>query len=150
MLVTTQPTVSSWTAHTLEQRRIQSHILGLGIDVAANRNLVRAEAGEIELACVYSDRRQTVQAASLILVTSRQPNNQLYLDLTADAEALRAAGIDRVQAIGDCDVPATIAVAVYDGHQVARELDAPPLTDLDMPFRREHIALDTKPINLTR
>ena len=140
-LVTTHPTVSSWTANTLEQHRIQSHILELGIDVVASHNLVRIEASEIELACLYSDRRSTVPAASLVMVTSRQPNNQLYLDLIEDPAALRAAGIDSVQEIGDCDVPATIAVAVYDGHRVARELDAPPPDDPDMPFRREHIAL---------
>jgi dimethylamine/trimethylamine dehydrogenase len=140
-LVTTHPTVSSWTANTLEQHRIQSHILELGIDVVASHNLVRIEAGEIELACLYSDSRRTVPAAALVMVTSRQSNNQLYLDLIEDPAALRAAGIDSVQAIGDCDVPATIAVAVYDGHRVARELDAPPPDDPDMPFRREHIAL---------
>ncbi|HXV24396.1 MAG TPA: NADH:flavin oxidoreductase, partial [Alphaproteobacteria bacterium] len=74
-------------------------------------------------------------------VTSRIPNNELYLALTAVDDRLSAAGIASVRAIGDCDVPATIAAAVYDGHRAARELDAPP-ADPDLPFRREHIALD--------
>ena len=38
------------------------------------------------------------------------------------------------------DAPATIALAVSDGHLAARELDAPP-ENPDLPFRREEIAL---------
>jgi dimethylamine/trimethylamine dehydrogenase len=75
------------------------------------------------------------------MVTSRQPNNRLYLDLIGDPQALAAAGIASVQAVGDCDAPSTIAAAVYDGHRMAREMDAPS-ADPDLPFRREHIALD--------
>ena len=45
------------------------------------------------------------------------------------------------QALGDCDAPSNIALAVYDGHLAARELDAPPANP-DMPFRREEVALD--------
>lgn len=51
-----------------------------------------------------------------------------------------AAGVTSVQAIGDCDVPATIAAAVHDGHRAARELDEAPANP-DLPFRREHILL---------
>jgi dimethylamine/trimethylamine dehydrogenase len=61
--------------------------------------------------------------------------------LAADGERLKAAGIKSLQAIGDCDTPSSIAAAVYDGHRAARELDAPP-AEPDMPFRREHVALD--------
>jgi len=141
-LVTTESVVSAWTNHTLEQHRIQARILEMGIEVIAKHNVVLVKAGEVELACLYTGRRQSIEAASLVMVTSRQPNNGLYLDLIGDFEALAAAGIAGVQAIGDCDVPSTIAAAVYDGHRVAREIDAPP-ADPDLPFRREHIALDT-------
>ena len=140
-LVTTEAVVSAWTSHTLEQHRIQARTLDLGIGVITKHNLVRAGAGEVELACFYTDRRQALEAGSLVMVTSRQPNNGLYLDLIGGFEALDAAGIASVQAIGDCDVPSTIAAAVYDGHRAAREMDAPP-DDPDLPFRREHIALD--------
>ena len=74
------------------------------------------------------------------MVTSRLPNDALYLALTGDGDGLDRAGIVSVQAIGDCDAPATIAAAVHDGHRAARELDDPP-ADPDLPFRREHIEL---------
>jgi dimethylamine/trimethylamine dehydrogenase len=140
-LATTESVVSAWTSHTLEQHRIQARILNLDIAVVANHNVTRISAGEVELACLFTDRRQTIAATSLVMVTSRQPNNGLYLDLVGDCEALSAAGIASVESIGDCDVPSTIAAAVYDGHRAAREMDAVP-DDPDLPFRREHIALD--------
>jgi dimethylamine/trimethylamine dehydrogenase len=140
-LVTTESVVSAWTTHTLEQHRIQARVLELGIDVIAKHNLAGIGAAEVELACLYTDRRRTVAAASVVMVTSRQPNDRLYLDLIGDPQSLARAGIASVQAIGDCDAPSTIAAAVHDGHRMARELDAPP-ADPDLPFRREHIALD--------
>ena len=72
--------------------------------------------------------------------TSPKPNDALRLELIGDREKLAAAGILSVQAIGDGDVPSTIAAAVYDGHRAARELDAD--IDPDLPFRREHIHLE--------
>ena len=134
-LVTTAPEVSSWTHNTLEQHRIQARVLELGIEVVTAHNVADISATEVELACVYTEHRQTVPAASVVMVTSRRPNNGLYLMLTEDPAKLAS-----VSAIGDCSNPSTIATAVYDGHRAARELDAPP-ADPDMPFRREHIAL---------
>jgi dimethylamine/trimethylamine dehydrogenase len=139
-LATTESVVSSWTSHTLEQARIQTRILELGISVVPSHNLAKVGAGEAELSCIYTERPQTVPAASVVMVTSRQPNDALRLELIGDQERLAAAGILSVRAIGDCDVPSTIAAAVYDGHRTARELDAD--IDPDLPFRREHIHLE--------
>jgi dimethylamine/trimethylamine dehydrogenase len=141
-LVSSESVVSAWTDHTLEQHRIQKRVLEMGIKVIPKHNLLQVEGGAVEIACLYTERRQVVDAASLVMITSRQPNNKLYLDLISDFEALADVGITSVQAIGDCDVPSTIAAAVYDGHRAAREMDAPPANP-DLPFRREHIALDT-------
>ena len=140
-LVTTESMVSAWTIHTMEQHRIQSRIMGLGVEVIASHNLTHIDATEAELACLYTERHRTIPAAAIVMVTSRIPNNELYLALTADDDRLSAAGIASVRAIGDCDVPATIAAAVYDGHRAARELDDAPANP-DLPFRREHILLD--------
>jgi dimethylamine/trimethylamine dehydrogenase len=141
-LATTESVVSAWTAHTLEQARIQTRILELGIAVVPLHNLSGIGGGEVELSCIYTGRRQTVPAASVVMVASRRPNDALRLELLGDDEGtLAAAGILSVRSIGDCDVPSTIAAAVYDGHRAARELDSPP-ENPDMPFRREHIRLE--------
>ena len=81
-----------------------------------------------------------IDAQSVILVTSRLPNEALYLDLAEDPRVLENTSIKSVTAIGDCFCPSTIASAVYEGHRVAREFDAAP-ENPDMPFRREEISL---------
>jgi dimethylamine/trimethylamine dehydrogenase len=140
-LVTPATQVSSWTEHTLEQHRIQAHVLELGIEVVTSKNITRIGSDSVETACVYTDRAGTLPAATVVLVTSRQPNDELLLELNADADRLADAGIKSVNAIGDCLCPSTIAAAVHDGHRVAREMDAPPANP-DMPFRREIISLE--------
>ena len=141
-LVTTAACVSPWTENTLEQHRIQSRLIELGVDIVTSHNLSAVGDGEVELACVYSDRRRALAAASVVMVTSRSPATGLYRALADDPAKLQAAGIKSVRATGDCDAPSTIALAVYDGHLAARELDAPPANP-DLPFRREEVALDT-------
>lgn len=139
-LATTQASVSAWTHHTLELSHIQTRILELGITVVTSHNLAAVRQGEAELACIYTGRRRTVPAASVVMVTSRQPNDSLRIELSADEVRLAAAGILSLQAIGDCDIPSSIAVAVYDGHRAARELDT--AVDPDLPFRREYIRIE--------
>jgi dimethylamine/trimethylamine dehydrogenase len=97
--------------------------------------------GTITTSCIYSEKENTIDANSVILVTSRLPNEQLYLDLSEQPAMLESAGIKSVTAIGDCLCPSTIASAVYEGHRVAREFDAAP-ENPDMPFRREEISLE--------
>ena len=65
--------------------------------------------------------RAACQAAStLVLVTSREPEDALYQELVGPEG--HAPGL-KVQRIGDCRQPALIAHAVYAGYQAARELD---------------------------
>ncbi len=140
-LVTPAAQVSSWTEHTLEQHRIQSHVLELGIEVVTSKNITRIGIDTVETTCVYTDRPDTLLAATVVLVTSRKPNDELLIELNADSGRLADAGISSLTAIGDCNCPSTIAAAVHDGHRVAREFDAPPKNP-DLPFRREEIRLD--------
>ena len=139
-LVTTAACVSSWTENTLEQHRIQARLIELGVDILASHRLSAVGDGEVELACVYTERTRKRAAGSVVMVISRRPADGLYRALVENREKLHAAGIKSVRAIGDCDAPATIALAVHDGHRVARELDAPP-ENPDLPFRREEIRL---------
>jgi dimethylamine/trimethylamine dehydrogenase len=139
-LVTTAPKVSAWTDHTLEQHRIQARIMEMGINIIASHNLARIGGDAVELACGYTDRRRNIPAASVVMVTSRQPHDGLYSELVADADRLAGAGIAELRAIGDCDAPSTIAAAIYEGHRAAREFDSE--VDPDLPFRREHIRIE--------
>ena len=112
----------------------------MGVDIVALHGLAALREGEAELACVFSDRRKTLPMGTVVMVTSRTPNDSIYRDLLADGQALEAAEIKSVAAIGDCLAPSTIAAAVYGGHKAARALDEP--VPEGVPFRRELTAID--------
>ena len=135
VLVTPAADVSHWTHNTMEQGRIQTRLLELGVEILAHHNLAAVGEGEVELACVFTDRRQTRKCGSAVLVTARFPQDGLYHDLTGNPESLAEVGVKSVTRIGDCLAPGTIAAAIYGGHRYARELDAPAPDGV--PFRRE-------------
>jgi dimethylamine/trimethylamine dehydrogenase len=135
-LVTPALAASAWTEFTLELQHIQTRLLELGIQIAANRNLIDFDGARAKIACVFTGRTSELPCASLVTVTARLPEEALYRALTAKPEALSAAGVKSVTAIGDALAPGTIAAAVYGGHRYARELDAPTAAG-PVPFARE-------------
>jgi dimethylamine/trimethylamine dehydrogenase len=77
-----------------------------------------------------------VEADGAVLVTQRLSDDALYRELVADPDALADAGIEAVYRIGDCVAPRFAADAIFDGHRLAREIDAEdPARPL--PYRRE-------------
>jgi dimethylamine/trimethylamine dehydrogenase len=141
-LVTPGDTASAWAGNTLEGVHINRQLRRLGIAVVTHHDVTRLAADHVEITCGYAGTRQQIAAASIVLVTSRLPNEELYLDLNARPAEMKEAGIKSVTRIGDCLAPGLIAHAVYHGHRYARELDAPPQGEV--PFKR-HLPLVTVP-----
>ncbi len=86
--------------------------------------------------CIYTDQTLDIQADAVVLVTSRQMNDDVWLALQAREPEWSDAGIRSVKVIGDAQAPGPIAWATYAGHRFARELDMPDIGD-QLPFRRE-------------
>ncbi|MCP3992565.1 MAG: FAD-dependent oxidoreductase, partial [Actinomycetia bacterium] len=128
ILATPANQVSTWTTHTEEQHRIQRQILELGIMVETGTSLAAIGDGVVTLECVYTGRTREIEAASVVMTTSRIPKDALYYALADRIE---------IQRIGDCLAPGTIATSVYSGHQYARELDVE--VPVDVRFRRERV-----------
>jgi dimethylamine/trimethylamine dehydrogenase len=76
------------------------------------------------------------QADAVVLVTQREPRDELYREVTANSERLGAEGIEAVYRIGDCVAPRLIADCVFDGHRLAREIDSPNPA-VPLPYLRE-------------
>jgi dimethylamine/trimethylamine dehydrogenase len=125
-LVTPANEVSTWTTHTEEQHRIQARTLGLGIVVETGTSVAAVGDGSATLECVFTGRLRDVEAATVVMATSRVPNDSLYHALVGRID---------IQRIGDCSAPGTIATSVYSGHRCAREMDAGQ--PVDVRFRRE-------------
>jgi len=136
-LLTPESKASVWTTHTLEQEKIQSRLMGLGVAIITSHKILKLSPGSATIASVYSqDHRRDIAFDTIIMVTSRQSEDSLYQDLVAHPHRFKT-----LRAIGDCHAPGTVAAAVYDGHSAARylESEADPYAVL---MRREMPALD--------
>ncbi|HVO03786.1 MAG TPA: FAD-dependent oxidoreductase [Candidatus Cybelea sp.] len=122
--VTPAPIVSEWTSHTNEQPMIQAQLMERGARLIFGQVLAGFDGSAVELTCLYTGRKQRIQAAALVPVTARQPERALYETLHARKDDWAVAGIRSVDLIGDAEAPGTIAHAVYSGHKLAREIDA--------------------------
>ena len=139
LLVTPAATISSWSEWTLEQEQTQKLLIELGVEFATQTDLVSADAGMVELTCVFTDRRTEKDCDSLVLISERIPNDTLYHLLQEKSENLSTAGIKTLKCIGDCLAPSTIAAAVYSGHLAARELESGQ--NEEVPFLRERVQI---------
>ena len=137
LLVTPAATISSWSELTLEQEQTQKLLIELGVEFATQTDLASADAGMVELTCVFTDRRTEKDCDSLVLISERIPNDELYHSLQEKSENLSEAGIKTLKCIGDCLAPSTIAAAVYSGHLAARELESDQQEEV--PFLRERV-----------
>lgn len=75
-------------------------------------------------------------ADAVVLVTQREPVDQIYHELASNPQRLAEEGIDAVYRIGDCVTPRLIADCVFDGHRLAREIDSED-PDSPLPYLRE-------------
>ena len=123
-LATPESLVSAWTINTVERDRIHARLMGLGVRIETNSVLVELAGKESILACVFTGDRRPLEAAHVVMVTSRNARDQLYHELVDRIDITR---------IGDCLAPGTIADCVRSGHLYAREIDA----DGEIHVRRE-------------
>ena len=125
--VTPAPDVSHWTHNTMEQGRIQTKLMTLGVTIIPLHNMTAIHPDHVELTCVYTDAVQHIPCGTIVPVAMRNARDGLFTALQGRASSLTR--------IGDCHAPGTIAAAVYAGHRYARELGEPPV--VGVPFRRE-------------
>jgi dimethylamine/trimethylamine dehydrogenase len=118
--ITPNGQVSEWSHYTGEQQQTQRQLLELGVEIHVSTAVEGFDGAALTLGCVYSNRRWRQSASTLVLVTSREPQEGLFRALVGEESA---ADSSVVQRIGDCRQPALIAHAVYSGHRAARELD---------------------------
>ncbi len=136
-LMTPASEVSTWTRNTMEQHAIQARLLELGAEIIPHRVVDAVTEEGVIASCVHTGAARPHEADSLILVTSRSPNDGLHRDLVARQNEWSDAGIASIDCIGDADAPATIAHAVFAGRRYAEELDEPATSGDTVPFKRE-------------
>ncbi|MET3108403.1 dimethylamine/trimethylamine dehydrogenase [Oxalobacteraceae bacterium GrIS 2.11] len=144
-LVTPSSKVSEYTDLTMEQFRIQSGLHKIGVHIHTTQQIAAVQSDSsgllVELTDVYSGVSTPLPCAALVMVTMRDPVDELFIELQARHADWGDAGIKQVQILGDALAPGTVAAAVYAGHRAARDLDAPAGLPDEVSFRREMIEI---------
>ncbi len=141
-IVTPAAQVSAWTVNTLEVDKIQRRLLLAGVTLRTSAALTAVGADKVTLASTYTGQLSEAAADSVVMVTARLPNEDLYQQLLARKEQGLIAS---VRAIGDAWAPGTIAAAVWSGRRYAEEFDAELPSNDVVPFRREVTQLHADP-----
>ena len=132
--VTSLEDISPLSHETLEQVFLKERLHEVGVRMHRTVTLERVEPGGITCADEFGEAFD-LEADAVVLVTQRISDDALYHELRADEERLAAEDIEAVYRVGDCVAPQLIADAIFDGHQLAREIDENPAVPL--PFVRE-------------
>ena len=109
-------------------------LVRIGVEVTGY-NLTMIETGGSAVYGDYGEGSKRIDCSSVVMVTSRLPNDALCYALMKSPASLSEAGILSVRRIGDAQAPGLIAAALWSGHRFARELDTPPPGDV--PFKRK-------------
>jgi dimethylamine/trimethylamine dehydrogenase len=132
-IITSSPMVSYWTQFTLEQEKIQSRLMGLGVKFLLQHKVLNIGSDVLTASCVITGRENALKQDAIVFVTDRTPNDHLYRELSI---AHTGGILDSLRLIGDAEAPGTIAQAVFAGHLAAREFDEIINPDVT-PFRIE-------------
>ena len=133
-IVTPDDTVASWSGNTLDYRHIQKRLHALGVKRLVSHNITAARPGGVQIENVWSGAASELACDAVISVTARLPNDTLHAAALSRRAEWEAAGVQRVECIGDALAPGLIAHAVYAGHRYAQEFDTAPTTAV--PFKR--------------
>jgi len=144
-LVTPSTSVSSWTEMTDEQLFIQTKLMRSGVKVVTTRSLVSVDKNALDIACTYTGATETLAFDTLVLVTSRAPEDALFQQLGENGHCDK---FESLSCIGDCDAPGAVVDAVHSGHRYARMFGAGTEGESGgypasaVSFKRERILLE--------
>lgn len=138
-IVTPTPDLAPRTYYTGEAGIIRPRLRELGVAVRTGRSITRFADGVARLESEF-EPSMDIPVETLVVVSRRTSTNDLYLQLAADPDQLKDAGIESVFQIGDCVAPRVLADAIFDGHRLAREIDSADPA-VPRPHRRERFVL---------
>ena len=124
--VTPAPEVAPYLRLTMEQERVIARLMELGIRIERLKQLKAICDDRIQFACVHGGAGLELPSVTVVVLTSKLPNDKIYHELAARETEWADAGIKSVSRIGDCEAPSIIAAAVHAGHRWAVELDNQP------------------------
>ena len=135
-MITPFPNLGPTLFFTGEAFKINRELRASGVEIIPSHAVTEIEGTTLRGIHAFGSEPVEWSADSVVLVTQREPCDELYRSISADEDRLREQGIDSVYRIGDCVTPRLIADCVFDGHRLAREIDSED-PSRPLPFRRE-------------
>ncbi len=153
-IVTDVANVAEYTAYTMELGNNKRMMHEKKIAQFTHHWPDQIEPGKVTLFYLYRDsaelfdqgngrfgRREgtetfDVACDSVILVTARVPNSDLFKELKARKSEWLENDIQAIYRIGDCLAPQQLMNAIFDAHRLAREFDSPH-PQYPLPWIRE-------------
>ena len=138
-VVTTFDVLSPVSDETLEGEMLRAHLHQAGVDVRHATTVTQIGPGSVTGHDRYGEP-WSATCDGIVLVTQQVSKDALYRELASDAAALTRSGIGGLYRIGDAVAPRMISEAIFDGHRLAREIDADD-PGQPAPYRRERSSL---------
>ena len=85
--------LAAWTELTMEQAKITTRMYDVCREVLTEHQIEAIAPGEVTIRHTWSGQKRSVSCGTVVLVSSRVPNDGLYHGLVADPGALANAGI---------------------------------------------------------
>ena len=139
-LITCHEVVAPICDETLEGPLLRRRLHDAGVSMRTGVLLESIAPGRLTAIDEF-DEPLELDADAVVLVTQRRSNDELYHELAADRNALRGEGIEALYRVGDCVAPRLTADAIFDGHRLAREIDAEN-PSVPLPYKRERLVLE--------
>ncbi|MNF62907.1 Trimethylamine dehydrogenase [compost metagenome] len=142
-LLTNMSDPAEYSQFTMEVQNNKRMMHEKGINVLRNHWVESYENGKLTVFHLYRHgwaltepevgkmpRREStdvtvLDADAVILVTSREPIQELFVELKRRRDEWERNDVQAVYRVGDCHAPRQISNAIFDGHRLAREFDSP-------------------------
>ncbi|MGZ4430217.1 MAG: oxidoreductase, partial [Gaiellales bacterium] len=126
-LVTGFDVVAPFCQETLEDALVKQRLHEMGVTMRRGVTVTGIEPGAVTCQDEFGGPLR-LAADGIVLVTQRVSDDALYHELDGTLPA--------VYRVGDCVAPRLLADAIFDGHRLAREIDAEQ-PEVALPFLRE-------------
>ena len=120
---------------TLEQHRVQKRLIELGVNIICNQSLIEVNQNEVHLSCEFTGKVSSIETESVVLITERIRNTQVYDELR------KTEHLNTLELIGDASEPGLIVDAVFSGHLAAQNFERQSEEIESDYFKRELISL---------
>ncbi len=135
-------TVGPYLRFTLEEQRVYMKLLELGVEIVSSHMVLAAADGKVTAMHLYKGETVEYDYDSVMLVTHRISDCEIYNKMQANPKAMEEAGIKSIHLIGDAHTPGMIAQSTFSGARLGRELDKDN-PDEHKPFIRERRLIDS-------